>query len=325
MSNFCFQIFDFVLLILIGQAASQSNSNIYTQWKQDGSTMAGGNGEGSQLNQLFYPYGLCIDNDYQAIYIAECLNHRIVQWKFNAKIGQVIAGGPGPGNQMNKLYRPTSVTIDRKNDSLIICDAGNRRIVEWSRQTYTYKQIIISDIDCYDLTIDKNGNFYVSDRTKNEVRRWKRGETNGTVVAGGNGTGHQLNQLNFPTYIFLDEDDSLYVSDSANHRVMKWIKGAKEGITVAGGYGKGDQLTQLDHPQGVLFDHLGNVYVADSWNNRIMCWSKGATEGHIILGGNGKGQQSNQFYYPEGLSFDRDDNLYVVDCHNARVQKFVRE
>ena len=62
--------------------------------------------------------------------------------------------------------------------------------------------------------MDKNGYIYVSDFKKDEVRRWKRGETNGIIVAGGNGKGNHLNQLNCPTYLFVDQDDSLYVSDS---------------------------------------------------------------------------------------------------------------
>ena len=69
------------------------------------------------------------------------------------------------------------------------------------------------------------------------------------VVAGGNGQGNQLNQLNGPTYIFVDDDLSLYVSDCGNHRVMKWVKDAKEGVVVAGGNGQGNSLTQLSLPQ----------------------------------------------------------------------------
>ena len=33
------------------------------------------------------------------------------------------------------------------------------------------------------------------------------------VVAGGNGKGNHLNQLNCPTYIFVDQNHSVYVSD----------------------------------------------------------------------------------------------------------------
>ena len=34
---------------------------------------------------------------------------------------------------------------------------------------------------------------------KDEVRRYRRGESQGTVVAGGNGRGNRLDQLSYPT------------------------------------------------------------------------------------------------------------------------------
>jgi sugar lactone lactonase YvrE len=249
-------------------------------------------------------------------------NHRIVEWKYNSKNGRVVAGGNGEGNRIDQLNEPTDVIVDKKNDSFIISDLGNRRVVQWSLQNGKNGQTIISDIDCSHLTMDNNGDLYVADWKKNEVRRWKIGETNGTIVAGGNGQGNHLNQLSVPTFIFVDQDNSIYVSDGANHRVMKWLKGAKEGIVVAGGQDKGNSLTQLSAPAGVIVDHLGNVYVADDFNNRIMRWSKGSKEGHIVVGGNGSGEQSYQLSHPRGLALDREDNLYVVDWGNHRVQKF---
>ncbi len=260
-----------------------------------------------------------MDDDEQCIYIADYGNHRIVAWKYGAKTGEVVAGGNVKGNQTNQLNSPTDVIVDKKNDSLIICDRENRRVVRWSRQNPIKRQTIISDIDCCGLTMDNNGDLYVSDTVKNEVRLWKAGETSGTIVAGGNGKG---NHLNDPHYIFVDEDHSVYVSDNNNHRVMKWVKDAKEGIVVAGGQGEGKNLTQLYHSQGVIVDHLGNVYVADWGNHRIMRWSPGSSEGSIVVGGNGQGQQSNQLNYTVGISFDQQGNLYVVDPSNSRVQKF---
>ena len=67
---------------------------------------------------------------------------------------------------------------------------------------------------------------------KNEVRRWRLGETQGKVVAGGNDRGNRLNQLDYPTFVFVDQDYSVYVSDYNNHRVMKWMEDAKEEIVV---------------------------------------------------------------------------------------------
>ncbi|CAF1527352.1 unnamed protein product [Adineta ricciae] len=62
------------------------------RWQQNGSIVAGGNGRNNRLDQLSKPYGLYIDND-QTVYIADTSNHRIVSWKLNATIGELVAGG----------------------------------------------------------------------------------------------------------------------------------------------------------------------------------------------------------------------------------------
>ncbi|CAF1074720.1 unnamed protein product [Adineta steineri] len=338
-------------------------------------------------------------DDTQTLYIADLWNHRIVEWKTNATSGQVIAGGNGEGNSTNQLSRPKDVIIDKKNDSLIICDSNNRRVLRWSLQGGTSGQTIIENITCWGLTMDNEGFLYVpaseghevrrwrvgetngivvaggngrGDRLiicdsnnrrvlrwslqggtsgqtiienitcwgltmdnegflyvpaseGHEVRRWRVGETNGIVVAGGNGRGDRLDQLNSPAFAFVDQHHSVFVADKNNHRVMKWMKGMSEGIIVAGGQGEGDALTQLDYPEGVIVDQLGTVYVADCNNHRIMRWKKGDTQGSIVVGGNGHGNQTNQLYYPTSLSFDQQGNLYVVDDWNQRVQKFLIE
>lgn len=57
------------------------------------------------------------------------------------------------------------------------------------------------------------------------------------IVAGGNGRGFGLNQLNHSQHIFVDDDHAVYVSDRNNHRVIKWMENAKEGVVVAGDRG----------------------------------------------------------------------------------------
>ncbi|CAF4167810.1 unnamed protein product, partial [Rotaria sordida] len=166
--------------------------------------------------------------------------------------GQVVAGGHGQGNRLDQLNEPTDVLIDKEMDSLIICDPGNRRVVRWSRRSGTTQgEILINNIDPYGLAMDDQRYLYISDYKKDEVRRYQLRDKNGSLVAGGNGEGAGLNQLNFPTYLFIDQQQTVYVSDRDNHRVMKWNKGAKEGIVVAGGQGEGNALTQLSNPQGL--------------------------------------------------------------------------
>jgi hypothetical protein len=59
-----------------------------------------------------------------------------------------------------------------------------------SRQNKINGQIIISNIDCSRLAIDKHANLYVSDCVHDEVTRWKRADKNGK--------GDQLDQFHYP-------------------------------------------------------------------------------------------------------------------------------
>ncbi|CAF3584707.1 unnamed protein product [Rotaria socialis] len=291
------------------------------RWKENGLIVAGGNGQGDGINQLSNPWGLYVDDD-QTVYVADRDNRRIVKWKSGAPSGQMVAGGNGQGSEAHQLSDPLDVIVDKDRDSLIISDTSNRRVVRWPGRNGTSGETIISSINCWGLTMDESGSLYVVDFGKHEVRRYKTGESQGTVVAGGNGSGNRLDQLSYPRYVFVDRDHSVYVSDWGNHRVMKWMKGTKEGIIVVGGQGKGNGLTQLAFPRGVVVDQLGTVNVAEYGNARIMRWPKGATQGSVIVGGNGQGGQLKQLNRPVGLSFDRHDNLYVVDFGNHRGQKF---
>ena len=242
------------------------------RWSQNGVTVAGGNGCGNALNQLWCPYGLDIDDDNQSIVIADFVNHRIFEWKMGASHGKVIAGGRGEGNRLDQLNCPIDVLIDKETNSLLIADRWNNRVLRWARRQDTTKgEVIVDNIDCRGLAIDHQRYLYISDTGKDEIRRYTIGDKNGIVVAGGNGQGNQLNQLHDPTYLFVDEEQAVYVSDNNNHHVMKWNIGANQGIVAAGGREEGSALTQLSSPRGVFLDTLGTIYVADARNDRVKC------------------------------------------------------
>lgn len=227
-------------------------------------------------------------------------------------------GGYGP----ILLYKPSNVIFHQQTKSYIISDFCNHRIV----QCYTNRQqrlrTLLEKIKCIGLATDTDGNLYISDVENHEVRRYQLGTTHSIVVAGGNGQGTRLNQLNHPTCICVGNDHSVYVSDTGNGRVVRWKTYANRGMIVAGGHGKGKHRTQLNCPAGLIIDQLGTIYVADYGNNRIMRWRKNA-EPDVIAGNFfSSGDNAEQLLCPEGITFDDAGNLYVADSHNNRIQQF---
>ena len=146
--------------------------------------------------------------------------------------------------------------------------------------------------------------------------------SSGITVAGGNGSGANNNQLNFPSSVYVDAAGNMYISDVNNHRVQLWLNGAASGSTVAGGNGFGFAANQLSGPQGVFVDPSGNVYVSDYGNLRVQKWAPGSTSGVTVAGGNGSGSNANQFDFPVGLFVDAANNVYVADDNNHRIQKW---
>jgi sugar lactone lactonase YvrE len=146
--------------------------------------------------------------------------------------------------------------------------------------------------------------------------------SNISTVAGGNGGGNAVNQLNFPTGVAIDSAGNIYVADGFNHQIQKWAPGASFGTTVAGGNGQGSAVNQLNNPSGVAIDAVGNIYVADRNNHRIQKWAPGASSGITVAGGNGDGPLTIQLFRPSGVAIDATGNIYVADDENHRIQKW---
>ncbi|CAF1651687.1 unnamed protein product, partial [Adineta ricciae] len=212
-----------------------------SKWDIHGETVSKFMQAGDSVDQLDHPIGIYIYNQ-TILYIADYEHHRIVKWDLNAISGQIVAGDGKPGNENYRLYLPRNVIIDSYTDSLLICDSGNHRIMQWPRVSGSYGEKIVVNIQCWALALDDYRYLYIIDNDNNVVKRYRLETSNGTVVAGGYGPGDKLNQLNSPTDIFIDRQQSIYISDSFNHRIVKWTKGAKEGIVVAGGHGNGANL-----------------------------------------------------------------------------------
>lgn len=103
------------------------------------------------------------------------------------------------------------------------------------------------------LFIDAARNLYVSDRLNHRVEKISLDAPQfRETVAGGNGFGRDLNQLDRPTGVYVDVMGHIFVADYGNNRVMKWIPGNDEGQVVC----------QVQHPKSIWMDEEHNLYIS---------------------------------------------------------------
>ncbi|CAF1481341.1 unnamed protein product, partial [Adineta steineri] len=170
------------------------------------------------------------------------------------------------------------------------------------------------------LNIDVSGNIYILDQGNYRVTKWVPGASTGIVVAGGNGSGSALTQLNTPYDFFIEPNTSyIWIADSVNCRIVKWLN-SSTAILIAGN-GCGSNATQFNYPDGIFVDtsDSNTFYVADCNNNRIQKWLYGASSGITVAGTGVAGSALNQLYIPYTLTMDTNKSLYIVDYGNNRI------
>ena len=187
--------------------------------------------------------------------------------------------------------------------------------------------------------------------------RWKQFAT---TVAGGNGQGNRLNQLNCPQGIVIDDHNQLiYIADFGNHRIVEWKLNRNSARIVVGGHGPGNRLDQLNLPTDVIIDRQNkDLIIADYGNRRVMRWSRHSNlPPQIIIDGidcsrlamhedgslyvsdykknivrrwkkgetRGKNLERNQLNFPSFLFVDDRRCLYISDHCNHRVIKSMQD
>ncbi|CAF1332931.1 unnamed protein product [Rotaria sp. Silwood1] len=145
--------------------------------------------------------------------------------------------------------------------------------------------------------------------------QWTMGDMNGQVVAGGNGQGNRLDQLDRPTDVIIDkETDSLIICDQWNLRVIQWSR--RSGTT------HGEILIDNISCFGLAMDDQRYLYISDSGNHEVKRYQIADKIGTIVAGGHGEGAALKQFNWPRYLFVDRQQAVYVSDYYNHRLMKW---
>ncbi|CAF4376444.1 unnamed protein product [Adineta steineri] len=103
----------------------------WTKGAKEGIVVAGGNGKGDSLKQLYYPQGVIVDHLGQ-IYVADFGNDRVMRWCEGKAEGAIVVGGNGKGNQLNQLNSPKGLSFDNE-ENLYVADQGNHRIQKYEK------------------------------------------------------------------------------------------------------------------------------------------------------------------------------------------------
>ncbi|CAM4846792.1 unnamed protein product, partial [Rotaria magnacalcarata] len=166
------------------------------------------------------------------------------------------------------------------------------------------------------LFVDDDQTVIIADYVNNRIIQWKNGDTtNGQVVAGDNGQGNGLHQLNAPSDVLIDkETDSLIICDWGNRRVVRWSR--RSGTT------QGEILIGNIKCWGLAMDDQRYLYVSDTGKHDVRRYQLGEKNGTLVAGGNGQDDGLNQFNKPGYLFVDGQQNVYVSDWNNNRVMKW---
>jgi sugar lactone lactonase YvrE len=185
----------------------------------------------------------------------------------------------------------------------------------------------------HSIAIDGSGNFYVSERDNNRIRKITANATVTTLAgsgsaafADGNGTSASFNQ---PYGMAVDSFGNVYVADTNNNRIRK-ITPSGNVTTFAGsgtaGFADGSGVSaNFSAPGGLAIDQSGNLYVADTGNHRIRKISSSGVvttfAGSGSLGSLDATGTAASFNQPLGLAIDNFGNLYVGDWNSNKVRQ----
>jgi sugar lactone lactonase YvrE len=204
-----------------------------TKWTPGASTgilVAGGNGQGSTLNKLSYPFGMFVEPNTSIIWIADSSNNRVVKWS-SPSTGVLIAGSLG--SKSNQFNTPMGLFVDiTASYTLYVADTYNHRIQKWLsgaiNGTTVAGQTGVSGSGLNQLSypttliLDQNRTMYIVDNGNNRIMQWFPGSSSGVLIAGTNTYGNLPNQLKNPVSVRLDSSEALIIADDDNNRIQRF-------------------------------------------------------------------------------------------------------
>ena len=229
------------------------------------------------------------------------------------------------------LNSPSGITRD-PSGNLIICDRDNHRIVKITTAGVT--SVLAGSgtpgftngtgnaaqfNQPYSIVADASGNFYVSDRMNNAIRKVTPAGVVSTLAGNGagtsvDGTGSAASFAE-PLGITLTSSGNLYVTDYASQKIRK-ITMAGVVTTAITGY----------MAFGLATDASNVIYFTNYFQNRIYKFTEGSSTPILVAGDTSPGNTDGtgaaaRFATPAGITADGSGNLYITETGNHLIRK----
>ena len=198
-------------------------------------------------------------------------------------------------------------------------------------------------VNPYDVVVDKAGNIYATDGSRNAVVKVSSSDGTMTAFAGtgpaaanlGDGGPADKASIDTPVGLAIDSAGSIYIADLSHDRIRK-VNTSGTITTVAGGGGNGYDgdggkatAAKLNNPHGVAVDGAGNIYIADTNNfvvrkvdkSGIITTVAGIAGMVTPSGAEGVPATSVALTSPWDVTVDGAGNLYISEWLGYRVRK----
>ena len=203
---------------------SDMNNNRIQKFSNNGTFIKSIGSYGSDDDQLKYPYGIAVDKQ-DNLYVIDAFNYCIK--KFNKELDFISKWG-SPQEIGIKVYMPHEIAVTN-DGNVILSDRQNHRISVFSAEGKLIERFGSygegSELpggkfsEPHGLTVNKNGDIYVTDRYNFRVQQF---ESNNNFKTSWFVSAVFDSSLYFPLGIVTDSDRNVFVSDHYDHCIYKY-------------------------------------------------------------------------------------------------------
>ncbi len=341
----------------------QVSSGGISTYAGTGSPGYSGDGGAATAAQLKTPQGVFAASNGD-VYIADSGAHVIRKVSAATGVITTVAGTGSPGSSGDgglaiaaKLSAPEDLFLTSGGD-LFIADTGNHKVRKIAAATGIITTVAGTGTagstgnggpataarlsSPRGIVVASNGDFYVSERTGNVIR--KVTVATGIIAAyagigspgySGDGGAATAAKLSQPQGLALAANGDLYVAETGNS-VVRVVLAASGSITTFAGTGtsgySGDggaaTAARLRAPEAIAFNAQGDLYIADTGNNVIRRVQGGtgsigtvAGDGTAGFSGDGGPATGAELNTPRGVAASSTGAYYIGDASNRRVRK----